>query len=535
MVRFLSIYGLVAVFLRAATLVFTALVVGGLVFRVAVLGRDPNGPVRSSCQRLITLSGVALLVTQGVLLVVDSAVLMGTANLGLRDVLGANFALSALAAMMACVAILVLLRGRRTPAQAGQLLCAAVLVTAAVSTSHAASRVEFRWLLSPVTAAHMLSAFAWIGGLPYLLVAIAHSEGEDQARVWSGRFSRLAMVSVAGLVLSGMAMAKLYIDSPRALYGTSYGVMVGAKAALLALLLLLGRLNYGLVQRFRAGAVAKRLGRFAEVELGIGMTAILAAASLTSQPPAIDLQSGRVSAQEILARMRPGWPRLRVPELTSLSPSSREQAKQSGTARSFTPGAIVTHPNTVGDIAWSEYNHNWVGLLLLLMGLLAVAARMGKAQWPRHWPLVFLVMACFILLRADPEAWPLGPDGFWESFDVPEIVMHRAAAFLVVMFAVFEWRVQRRQAQTQFAPYVFPGVCALGGALLLTHSHALGNIKEELLAELSHVPLALLGVVAGWSRWLELRLAPAERRIPAAIWPACFVVIGLLLLNYREA
>jgi putative copper resistance protein D len=144
-------------------------------------------------------------------------------------------------------------------------------------------------------------------------------------------------------------------------------------------------------------------------------------------------------------------------------------------------------------------------------------------------------MAFFILVRADPEAWPLGPDGFWETFDNPETVMHRAAAVLVALFAVFEWRVQRQQALGQVAPYVFPAVCALGGALLLTHSHALGNIKEELLAELSHVPLALLGVVAGWSRWLELRLAPADRRIPAAIWPACFVGIGLLLLNYREA
>jgi putative copper resistance protein D len=534
-VRFLSIYGLVAVFLRAATLVFSALVVGGIVYRVAVLRHYRNLQVQASCNRLLTMVCVALLFTQAVLLTVDSAVLMGTANLGLGDVLGANFALTALAAMIACVAILVLLRGQRTAAQTGQLLCAAVLVTAAVSTSHAASRVELRWLLSSLTALHMLAAFTWIGGLPYLLISIARSSGEDQARVWTRRFSRLAMISVAGLALSGVAMAKLYIDSPPALYGTAYGVMVAAKAALLVLLLLLGRLNYGLVQRFRTGVVATRLGRFVEVELGIGLTAILVAASLTSQPPAIDLKAGRVSAREIYARMRPGWPRLRSPAPAGLSPSSREQAKQSGTTQSFTPGAAVSHPNTAGDIAWSEYNHNWVGLLLLMMGVLAVVARAGHAKWPRYWPLLFLAMAFFILVRADPETWPLGPDGFWETFDNPETVMHRAAAVLIALFAIFEWRVQRQQALGQFAPYVFPAVCALGGALLLTHSHALGNIKEELLAELSHVPLALLGVVAGWSRWLELRLAPADRRIPAAIWPACFVVMGALLLNYREA
>jgi putative copper resistance protein D len=56
------------------------------------------------------------------------------------------------------------------------------------------------------------------------------------------------------------------------------------------------------------------------------------------------------------------------------------------------------------------------------------------------------------------------------------------------------------------------------------------------LAELSHTPLAVLGVTAAWSRWLELRL-PAENRARfamAGIWPVCFLLIGVVLLNYRE-
>jgi putative copper resistance protein D len=71
--------------------------------------------------------------------------------------------------------------------------------------------------------------------------------------------------------------------------------------------------------------------------------------------------------------------------------------------------------------------------------------------------------------------------------------------------------------------------------MLLTHSHALGNIKEELLAELSHIPLGLLGVLAGWSRWLELRLPREGRAVPSWIWPLCFVLIGAVLLSYRES
>ena len=66
---------------------------------------------------------------------------------------------------------------------------------------------------------------------------------------------------------------------------------------------------------------------------------------------------------------------------------------------------------------------------------------------------------------------------------------------------------------------VFPLMTAAGGALLLTHSHAIANIKDQLLIELTHTPLALAGILAGWSRWLELRLDPprlAHRRLDLA-------------------
>ncbi len=105
---------------------------------------------------------------------------------------------------------------------------------------------------------------------------------------------------------------------------------------------------------------------------------------------------------------------------------------------------------------------------------------------------------------------------------------------LIVAFAGFEWAVRTGRIAARRAGLVFPAVCAVGGALLLAHSHTLGNVKEELLAELSHIPLAILAVIAGWSRWLELRLAVPQRRALAWIWPVCFVLIGAVLLNYRE-
>jgi putative copper resistance protein D len=118
----------------------------------------------------------------------------------------------------------------------------------------------------------------------------------------------------------------------------------------------------------------------------------------------------------------------------------------------------------------------------------------------------------------------------------PEVLLHRFFALLVVALAIFEWRVQTGRVTSARVRLVFPILIAAASALLLAHSHSLGNIREEVLAELSHAPLAILGITAAWSRWLELRL-PSENRarpVVARLWPVCFLLIGVALLNYRE-
>jgi putative copper resistance protein D len=231
--------------------------------------------------------------------------------------------------------------------------------------------------------------------------------------------------------------------------------------------------------------------------------------------------------------MKPRWPNMKTPPVSALSPAIPLQLPwNSASPASFVPGQSL-QSNTSADIAWSEYNHRWAGLLVLVIGVLAFLAR--RFTWARHWPLAFLGLAVFLLIRADPENWPLGPHGFWESFQVAEVAQHRLFVLLIVVFAVFEWAVQNGRLAPRRAGLVFPLVCAAGGALLLTHSHSLGNVKEEFLAELSHIPLALLAVMAGWSRWLEIRLPVHTTRLLAQIWPVCFALIGAVLILYRES
>lgn len=129
----------------------------------------------------------------------------------------------------------------------------------------------------------------------------------------------------------------------------------------------------------------------------------------------------------------------------------------------------------------------------------------------------------------------MGYVGVIESLRDVEVLQHRMFVLLIVIFAVFEWAVRTGRLRSKAATLVFPLLCAAGGALLLTHTHAIANVKDQLLIELTHTPLALAGIAAGWARWLELRADGRIARVAGWVWPVCFVFCGLLLLNYREA
>ena len=62
----------------------------------------------------------------------------------------------------------------------------------------------------------------------------------------------MSMAGVACILVSAATFSVFYIGSWGAFYGTAYGVMVGAKAAMFGALLLLGLGNFLVVERLRA-------------------------------------------------------------------------------------------------------------------------------------------------------------------------------------------------------------------------------------------------------------------------------------------
>jgi copper resistance protein D len=554
MALLIDLFGYLSIIIHGFTITTQSMALGGVLF-LALLVR-PLAPklglvgesIERGCLRITAWSAVALVACEAATIALQTAVLVGTVDLSIPDVLQADFAVAGMVKIAAAALIAVMLFTLRRRAPVFALLALAVIeLAAATLTTHAAARLDYRTPLLLVEFLHQLGAAIWIGGIPCFLIALGRIQNAQAWRLVGSRFSRMSMAGVACILLSGITMSLLYIGDWQGFYGTAYGVMVGAKIAMFLMLLGLGAGNFLLVERLRAHPETPiiRLKRFAEVEIGIGVAIFFAAASLTSVPPAVDLTQDRVSWPEIAERNTPEWPRFASPDHDKLAlPALQakldaEAAHHRATPQvAFVPGSGELPPRNAADIAWSEYNHHWSGLFVLAIGVLSLLNQAGL-RWARHWPLLFLGLAAFLFVRSDPEVWPLGEIGFFASFRDIEVLQHRMFVLLIAAFGVFEWRVRTSRDVKPWARLVFPLLCAGGGVLLLTHSHAIANLKEQLLIELTHTPLALTGIVAGWARWLELRLDPvtnrATQRFAGWVWPICFILVGLMLLSYREA
>lgn len=548
MALLLDIYGLLSVIVHGLLLTAQSLTLGGIAFLILVaqplavdLG-DAGVRTLARCRRLTRWSAGAVILVVAVNVGVESLVLADTLDISLADSATASFALAGFAEIVAAAFVLLCSRAAGRTGSAGLVVSGLALLAAATATSHAVAQLDNRALLSVTTALHRLCAGSWIGGIPYFLIALAVCRGQGAWRRIGRRFSLLSMASVSVIALTGVVMSLFYIGSFEALYGTAYGVMVMAKTMLFLGLLGLGAMNFRVVERLRFDPAAPilRLRRFAEVEVGVGIAVLFVAASITSLPPAVYLTNDRVTLADYAQRLSPRWPSFSTPAQASLAIAQLQEqldAEAASGARAvnvYVPGAGQPPPRNAANIAWSEYNHHWSGVFVLIMALLAFTDRNGTARWGRSWPLLFVPFAAFLAYRDLVEGGLEDDIGFFALLRDPEIVQHLFFYSLMAAFGIFEWSVRTGRLQSPRAALVFPVLTATAAAALLTHSHSVANVKDLLLMEVTHVPLALLGITFAWSRWLELRLVPAEGVIAGWVSRVCFAMVGLLLVLYRE-
>lgn len=165
-----------------------------------------------------------------------------------------------------------------------------ILLTFSLQSHNAALGGSQAILATVMDWLHLLATAAWMGGLLALALLLRPNQleaGMRQALV--PRFSRLALLSVLTLSLTGLYSAITHVRTLEALWATTYGRMVTAKSLLFALLLALGAVNLLVLSPRLATAAPRAFGwlrRTVRTEMALGLLLLLAVGVLMGTSPA---------------------------------------------------------------------------------------------------------------------------------------------------------------------------------------------------------------------------------------------------------
>ncbi|MGE0384885.1 MAG: CopD family protein [Gammaproteobacteria bacterium] len=536
----IALAGFLASVLHGLALIGLAAATGGLVFVLTVLRpivTDPALRATATTRALRWMAGGALFMAAnrivGLLLapwaLADEFGLWPLSTYMETGFARATVVSIALALLFAALARAQSRRGDDARTWGPLVLAATCLFVAGAWLTHGTSRLSDAGLLMTATVAHQVGAAVWVGGiLNLLLVRRAALDYSADQLLWArllARFSPVAMVATGTILAAGIVLAWRYVGSWASVVGTSYGIMMLAKIGLFGTALGLAALNLAATRRaiagVESGAVRKFVPAYVEAEFSIVLVVLLAAAALAAQPPAVDLSGDRATLAEVLGTLAPKVPQLVPPPHDALMADT-------------SPALDFYNGPTATDRLMSNFNHNVAGMFVLLIGLGALLDRIRPRRWTRHWPLLFLPFSLVLLIIAEPTGWPMGDEGFFETLASPGVLQHRMATLLVAVLGLAEWQVTTGRLRGTRGVFAFPALCVVGGAMLLTHTHAQFGAKIDFLIEISHSLIGVLAVLMGTGRWLELRMPADRRRLPGLAWTACFAAVGFVLITYRE-
>lgn len=533
-------------FLGGLMLISYALVVGSVlwafvILRVTKADRASPGAVLGGV-RVLHVGAVALAASVATKLLIKGAVLASTlGELPLDAYAGTVQFQAGLLRLILAIAFIWYARQlrqqpQRTQAWYGVAALTVPLVISGAWLVHAVGRFEDRGLLMLTTVIHQLAAAVWFGCVAQLMMLWRASRTDAGAlELWPLAVTRFAWLGVSSVVLligTGLFLAWTYIGSWDGLFGTGYGSLVVTKNWLFLVALGFAYLNNKAGKRWREsgqlGGLGSKVPYYIEAETFVLVGVLFIAATLSSQPPSVDIPDRTASVAEVVDMFMPSVPRVTSPSHEALI------AGEAGRV------AVVNKIPSVAAKEWSDYNHNMAGLFLATMGLLSLLSYTASRSlgWTRYWPVGFIGLGIFLFFRSDAETWPLGPIGFWEStFGNGEVFQHRIATFMLFILGSMEIKA-RTNPDAQKLRYVFPVLCAFGGILLLTHAHAEFELKSEFLIQATHTTMGLLAMILASGRWLELRLVSPESyqegRIAGFIGMTAMFLIGVIMIFYRE-
>jgi len=189
-----------------------------------------------------------------------------------------------------------------------------------------------------------------------------------------------------------------------------------------------------------------------------------------------------------------------------------------------------------------EFGHQMAGVFLLAAGLLLVlqdrlSTRLSAIRY--FWPFCFLLPGLYLIILSDTEIWPFGDQNLFVLLRTDmQVLQHKVFSLILLAVGWIELQRARGKITATWSAFVFPVLALTGGVLLFFHPHAIGGHGPEhaasmMMVQQQHFWFGVVGVGIALTKLLA-ELKWPWKSLFARVWPSLMMVMGVLLLVYKE-
>jgi hypothetical protein len=190
---------------------------------------------------------------------------------------------------------------------------------------------------------------------------------------------------------------------------------------------------------------------------------------------------------------------------------------------------------------WSEANHAFAGLCLLLLtviGVLQLSLKQPPAFIKYGSVAVWLLLFVFLFIRSDRSSWPLGEIGWFEGFQEWETAQHRVGQLLILIIAVGDFLRIRSgwKVNPTFGRWGILALGVVGAGMLYSHLHTtIDPAHYDLVKRMNfqHILMATAALLFCLSKFVwETWQVP--KRGGQYVWLGFLGALGVILCLYVE-